>query len=69
MEGKSLFQIGQTLYTIDEHKIKEFSIQEVTIRLNSDGMAVFYKGDGWAMYDEKYCFTTKDALIRSLEQS
>lgn len=71
MEGKSLYEIGQVLYTIDAHKIKSFTVESVAIYIYKDKTTVYYReakeyGIG-ELYDEKHCFPTKEMLLKSLD--
>lgn len=70
MEAKSMYSVGQKLFTIDGHKIKEFEVGSVFISISEKGARVSYSDKnaaGYTSYDERYCYPNKEMLIRSLD--
>lgn len=70
MEGKSLYEIGQKLYTLDDFKVKEFTVSGIWISISSDKkVSVEYRDEnGYKVnyHNEKHCFPTREMLIHSL---
>ena len=70
MEAKSMYSIGQKLFTIDDHKIKEFEVEKIYIHISEKGTSISYSdknASGFTSYDEEYCYPNKEMLIRSLD--
>lgn len=72
MEAKSLYEIGQQLFTISDHKLIQFTVSRIWITINSEKkVSVSYVDDSEPynakFHDEEHCYPTKESLIRNLE--
>ena len=72
MEGKSLYEIGQKLFTISDHKLVEFTVTGIWISIDKNKKVGVSYLDETKPYNAKYhkeehCYPTKESLIRNLE--
>lgn len=62
MEIKTKFNIGDTLFTIENMRITSFEIDAVSVFMTKKSVAVNYYS-GMISHKETECFPTKEALI------
>ena len=62
MEIKTKFNIGDTLFTIENMRITSFEIDAVSVLMTKKSVATNYYS-GVTSHKETECFPTKEALI------
>ena len=69
MEVKTKFNVGATIYTVEDCAIKELTVSCIAVFIYKDKTNITYQCNGLTSVNEENAFQSREALLYNLQNS